>query len=80
MGDVESVFLPQDDHTRISIKNRDGHLDLAGIIQLYMDASYDIDLHLTENSQTNQTITNGLKFLSELQSDGTYRIKQRGRL
>lgn len=79
MGDVQSTFIPQEDHTKISITNNDGHLDLSGIIELYMDASYDVDLRLTENSLTNQTITNGLKYLSERQNDGSYRIKQKGK-
>jgi hypothetical protein len=79
MGDVQSTFVPQEDHTQISITNNDGHLDLSGVIQLYMDTSYDVDLRLTENRLTNQTITNGLKYLSERQNDGSYRIRQRGK-
>lgn len=79
MGDVESIFIPQEDHTQISITNSDGHLDLSGIIQLYMDTSYQVDLRLTENNLTNQTITNGLKYVSKQQSDGSYQIKQRGK-
>lgn len=79
MGDVQSIFIPQNDHTQISISNNDGHLDLSGIVQLYMDTSYDVDLRLTENRLTNQTITNGLKYLSERQNDGSYRIKQQGK-
>ena len=80
IGDVNSTFSPQTDHTQIDITNQNGHLDLVGDIQLYTDKRYQLDMQFRENNKTDQTIINGLQYFSKKQNNGTYRLVQNGSL
>jgi cytoskeletal protein CcmA (bactofilin family) len=80
MGDVNSVFEPMSDYTQISINNSQGHVDLAGAIQLYDDMRYQLDMKASKNASSTEAVINGLKFIGELQADGSFRLEQSGKL
>ena len=80
MGDVNSIFQPQADHTLIDIANHDGHVDVSAVVQLFTDMSYEIDMQLRQNTNSDETIVNGLQYLGQKQPDGSFRLQQKGRL
>lgn len=80
IGDVESVFLPQADHTQIDIVNSNGHVDLSGVVQLFADMSYALDMRLQQNADTDESIANGMRFIGKAQPDGSIRLQQKGQL
>ncbi|MFK7793742.1 MAG: type II secretion system protein N [Gammaproteobacteria bacterium] len=80
MGDVNSVFEPMSDHTHIDINNSQGHIDLIGAVQLFHDMKYDLDIKARQNESSSEAVINGLKFVGELQSDGSVKIQQSGKL
>ena len=80
LGNLNSVFLPESDRTDIQISNSDGHLDVTGIVQLFNDMSYDLDLSLRKNSKSTDAIINGMQFAGEIQADGSVRLQQNGKL
>ena len=80
MGDVNTVFLPQTDHTQIELANNNGHVDLSAVVQLFTDMSYALDMQLRQNANSDQTIINGLQYLGKKQADGSFRLQQKGRL
>ena len=80
MGDVNSVFQPQADHTQIDIANQNGHIDLSAVVQLFTDMSYQVDMQLRQNANSDQTIVNGLQYLAQKQPDGSFRLQQKGQL
>lgn len=80
MGDVNSVFEPMSDYTQIDINNTQGHVDLAGTIQLYNDMRYELDVKARKNESSSEAVINGLKYVGELQADGSVSIQQSGEL
>ena len=80
MGDVNSVFQPQPDHTQIDIANNDGHVDLSAVVQLFTDMRYEVDMQLRQNAKSDESIVNGLQYLGQPQADGSFRLQQKGRL
>tara|TARA_R110002096_G_scaffold318888_1_gene513170 strand:+ start:1500 stop:2225 length:726 start_codon:yes stop_codon:yes gene_type:complete len=79
MGDVNSVFEPMSDYTHIDINNKRGHVDLAGVIQLFNDMRYQLDLKARSNTNSTEAVINGLKYIGDLQADGSVNIKQSGK-
>ncbi len=80
MGDVDSVFLPQADHTQIELANSNGHVDLNGVVNLFTDMRYELDLELRQNENTDESITNGMRYIGQAQPDGSRRVQQTGQL
>lgn len=80
MGEVNSVFEPMSDYTQIDINNSQGHIDLVGAIQLYNDMKYKLDIKARKNQSSTDAVINGLKFVGELQADGSVNIQQSGAL
>ena len=80
MGDVNSVFVPQSDHTQIDIANINGHIDMSADVQLFTDMSYQLDMQLRQNAKSDETIVNGMQYLGEKQADGSVRLQQKGQL
>lgn len=80
MGDVDSAFEPMNDFTQININNNQGHVDLAGGIQLYNDLSYELDMIVSANEISTDAVINGLKYIGEQQADGSVNLRQRGQL
>ncbi len=80
MGDVSSVFEPMTDRTQIDINNNDGHIDLAGEIQLYNDMKYQLDMVASKNINSTEAVINGLNYVGEQQADGSIRLQQSGSL
>lgn len=80
MGDVNSVFLPQTDHIQIDIKNNNGHIDMSGVVQLFTDMSYEVDMQLRQNANSNESVVNGMQYLGKKQADGSVRLQQKGQL
>jgi len=80
IGNVSSVFDPMADHTQININNSDGHIDLAGDIQLFNDMKYQLDMVARENARSTDAVINGLKYVGERQADGSVSLQQSGRL
>ncbi len=80
MGDVRSEFHTTADHTQIDIENDNGHVDLTGFVQLYTDMRYQLDMHLRQNANTDQTIADGMRYLGKTQPDGSVRMQQQGQL
>lgn len=80
MGDVSSVFEPMIDRTQIDINNSDGHIDLAGEIQLYNDMKYQLDMVASKNINSTEAVINGLNYVGERQADGSIRLQQSGSL
>ena len=80
MGDVNSNFLPQTDYTQIDIANNNGHIDLSGTVQLFTDMSYEVDMQLRQNANSDETIVNGMQYLGKKQADGSVRLQQKGQL
>lgn len=80
LGDLNSKFEPQEEHTLIRISNREGHVDLSGIIQLFKDMSYELDMHVRQNNLSTDAVKNGMQFIGDMQSDGSVRLQQNGKL
>ncbi|MDW3094759.1 MAG: type II secretion system protein N [Gammaproteobacteria bacterium] len=80
MGNVDCIFEPEKDYTQIKIDNKQGHIDLAGAIQLFNDMKYQLDIKVQKNSNSTEAVVNGLNFIGELQPDGSVRLEQRGSL
>ena len=80
MGDVNSEFQTKADHTRINIENNNGHVDLSGFVQLFTDMRYQLDMNLRQNSKTDQSIADGMRYLGKAQPDGSIRLQQQGQL
>ena len=80
MGDVDSIFLPQTDHTKIDIANNNGHVDLTGVVHLFTDMRYELDMQLRQNANTDESIANGMSYIGQAQADGSRRVQQKGKL
>ena len=80
MGNVDSEFEPMDDHTQININNNQGHVDLAGGIQLYNDMKYQLNMNVRANANSTEAVVNGLNYIGERQSDGSIDLRQSGKL
>ena len=80
LGDIDSVFEPQDQHTLIRISNDQGHVDLSGIVQLFDDMSFDLDMDIRHNQRSSDAVVNGLQFIGDQQSDGSVKLKKNGKL
>lgn len=80
LGDLNSNFEPHDEHTLIRISNSEGHVDLSGIIQLFNDMSYELDMHVRQNNLSTEAVKNGMQFMGDVQSDGSVRLQQDGKL
>ncbi|MEM7304079.1 MAG: type II secretion system protein N [Pseudomonadota bacterium] len=80
MGNVNSRFETFDDHTRIMINNNNGHLDLNGAIKVFENLTYHADMKLKQNERSSEMISNGLKYVGNIQSDGSVHVEQKGRL
>ena len=80
MGNVNSNFESYEDHTRIVIDNNDGHLDLDGAIKVFENLTYHADMRLKQNERSSEMISNGLKYVGNMQADGSVRLDQKGRL
>ena len=80
VGDVECVFQLEDEFTNIDVSNSQGHVGLYGTIQLYNDMRYQLDITANKNDKSTDAIVNGLKFIGELQEDGSVKLSQSGSL
>lgn len=80
MGNVNSNFESFDDHTMILIDNDNGHLDLSGAIKVFNNLTYHADMKLKQNERSTEMISNGLRYVGNIQSDGSVRLDQKGRL
>ncbi len=80
MGNVDSVFEPKQDHTHIQVSNNQGHVDLAGSVQLFTDMSYEVDMKIRHNDKSSEAVKNGMQYVGKAQSDGSVRLKQSGKL
>lgn len=80
LGDLSSEFEPQDEHTLIRISNDEGHVDLSGIVQLFNDMSYELDLNIRQNELSSEAVKNGMQFIGDQQVDGSVRLQQNGKL
>ncbi len=80
LGDLKSVFEPQDAHTLVRISNQQGHIDLLGNAQLFHDMSYELDMNIKQNNQSSEAVVNGMQFIGDQQADGSRRILHNGKL
>ena len=80
MGNVDSTFEPKQDHTQIEIMNNEGHVDLSGVVQLYTDMRYEVDMTLHKNASSTEAVVNGMQFVGKAQPDGSVRLQQNGKL
>jgi hypothetical protein len=80
MGNVNSNFESFDDHTMIIIDNDNGHLDLNGAIKVFDNLTYHADMLLKQNERSPEMITNGLRYVGSMQTDGSVHLNQKGRL
>ena len=80
LGDLNSQFEPQEEHTLIRISNDQGHVDLSGIVQLFNDMSYELDMSISKNQMSTDAVINGMQFIGDQQSDGSVRLQQNGKL
>ena len=80
MGNVNSNFVSHPDHTRIIIDNNNGHLDLNGAIKVFDNLTYHADIRFKQNERSTEMITNGLKYVGNVQADGSVHLDQKGRL
>lgn len=80
LGELTSNFEPQEKHTLIRVSNQKGHVDLAGVIQLFHDMSYELDLNIRQNQYSTDAVINGMQYIGDGRSDGSRRIQQSGQL
>ena len=80
LGDLNSTFEPQDEHTLIQINNDQGHVDISGIVQLFEDMTYDLDMQIRQNEQSTDAIKNGMQYIGDRQADGSVRLQQNGKI
>ena len=80
LGDLNSTFEPQDEHTLIQINNDQGHVDINGIVQLFEDMTYDLDMQIRQNEQSSDAVKNGMQYIGDRQADGSIRLQQNGKL
>ena len=80
MGNVNSNFQTYEDHTRIIIDNDNGHLDLSGAIKVFENLTYHADMRLKQNERSSEMISNGLRYVGNIEADGSVRLAQKGRL
>jgi hypothetical protein len=80
MGSVNSKFEPMTDYTQIDINNSQGHVDLVGAIQLYNDMRYQLDMNARKNINSTEAVINGLKYIGDLQADGSVNLQHSGML
>ena len=80
LGDLSSEFEPQDEHTLITISNDQGHVDLSGIVQLFHDMSFELDMNIRQNQQSSEAVVNGMQFIGAQQADGSVRLQHNGKL
>jgi len=81
LGQV-SADINTDDDGLILVKlyNKGGDLALDGKLTLSAQGQYDLDLKITPARNTTAAIRNGLSQMAQRQSDGSYRIKDKGQL
>ncbi len=81
LGQV-SADISTDDNGLILVKlnNKGGDLALDGKLTLSAQGQYDLDLKITPAGNTAAAIRNGLSQMAQRQSDGSYRIKDKGQL
>ncbi len=80
LGNLSSQFEPRDEHTLISITNNQGHVDLSGVVQLFQDMSYAMELNVRKNQRSTDAVINGMQYIGDRQSDGSVKLVQNGKL
>lgn len=80
LGNLSSQFEPRDEHTLISITNNEGHVDLSGVVQLFQDMSYVMELNVRKNQRSTDAVINGMQYIGDRQSDGSVKLVQNGKL
>ena len=80
LGDVNSVFIPQDNGIQVSLINQNGELDLNGIINIANTGVYNADLTLTRNARTPDNVLKTVELIGNKISEDTVKVLHKGQL
>jgi len=81
LGQVDLHIQPTNDNKlSATLNNKQGELLLKGNAEVDADKAYSLDLLLTPQSNTPQSVTQSLGMFSRRQSNGSYQLKRKGNL
>ncbi|MDQ7016104.1 MAG: type II secretion system protein N, partial [Gammaproteobacteria bacterium] len=80
LGQVEGLIETEAELIQLTLSNKGGDLSLTGKLTLTPEGSYDLDLKISPARNVSRAILNGLSQMAQRQSDGSYRIKDKGQI
>ncbi len=80
LGEVNSVFAPQDNGIQVSLVNQNGELDVNGVINIANNGVYNADLTLSRNSRTPDNVLKTVEMIGNKISEDTIKVLHQGQL
>lgn len=80
LGDVNGEFSSQDDGFQIYLNNRNGELDLSGVIYIASNGVYNADLTLSKNALTSENVLKTVQMIGKKINEDSVKLIYQGQL
>ena len=80
LGDISSVFSPQEDGFQIYLNNKNGELDLNGVIYFESSGIYNADLTISRNARTPNNIFHSVQLIGKKINENSIKLIHQGKL
>lgn len=80
LGNVNSVFTPQDDGIQINLNNSNGELDINGVIYIASNGVFNADLTMSKNELTPDNVLKTVQLIGQKINEDTVKLIHQGQI
>lgn len=80
LGNVNSDFSPQEDGIQIYLSNRNGELDVNGVINIASNGVFNADLTLSRNERTPENVLQTVQLIGQKINEDSVKLIHQGQL
>ena len=80
LGNVSSEFSPQEDGIHINLSNKNGELDINGVINIASNGVFNADLTLSKNELTPDNVLKTVQLIGQRINEDSVKLIHQGKL